>query len=259
MNSTPKILAIIPARFASSRLPGKPLADLGGKPMIVRVWQQAKTIMGLNRLIVATDDERIAQAVQQAGGDVELTRNDHPSGSDRVWEVAQRHPDFDWILNLQGDEPLINPDHVAAMLGEARTSPTWDVRTLVSPLIHPEDFHNPHVVKTVMSAKGRVFYCSRAPIPYSRRHATQSADTMDKSALYQAYRHIGIYLFKREALLHFTKASPSPLELQEQLEQLRFLELGFSLHATIVSEALPGVDTADDLHRIAGLFVNFDD
>ncbi|MEB3207281.1 MAG: 3-deoxy-manno-octulosonate cytidylyltransferase [Vampirovibrionales bacterium] len=253
MNNPPTILTIIPARFASSRLPGKPLADLGGKPMIVRVYEQAQKITGLNRLIVATDDERIAQAVQQAGGEAELTRDDHPSGSDRVWEVAQRHPDFDWILNLQGDEPLINPDNVAHLLTKAQQTPHWDVMTLVSPLSQSEAFYNPNTVKAVMTTQGRVLYCSRAPIPHNRTSNQAKTGTIEG-----AYRHIGLYLFKREALNRFTKTPPSPLELRESLEQLRFLEMGLSLYATVVADAHSGVDTPDDLHRIAGLFVNLE-
>jgi 3-deoxy-manno-octulosonate cytidylyltransferase (CMP-KDO synthetase) len=275
MNASPKILAVIPARYASSRLPGKPLADLAGQPMIVRVWQQAQKIAGLSRIIVATDDDRIAEVVRAAGGEAELTRVDHPSGSDRVWEVAERHPEFDWVLNLQGDEPLMKPANVEAMFSQAMQTPVWDVMTLVTPLKNPQDFHNPNVVKTVMSSEGRVFYCSRSPIPYFRSDAAVKPDNLDSSLditdtdaavrpdglgaslLKHTYRHIGLYLFKRDALSRFTKGVPGPLELLEQLEQLRFLELGFSLHAAVVSEAFSGVDTLDDLHRIAGLFVNF--
>jgi len=241
-------LAVIPARYASSRLPGKPLADIAGQPMIVRVWQQAQKIAGIERTIVATDDERIADVVRKAGGEAELTRGDHPSGSDRVWEVAARHPDFDWILNIQGDEPLINPANVAAIFEKAWNNPGWDVMTLACPLTDPQDFHNPNIVKAAMADNGRVFYCSRAPIPFERGKQPTPSD----ASVEGAYRHIGLYLFKRHALEHFTQSPASRLEKLEQLEQLRLLELGFSLHAAVVSEALPGVDTADDLHRIAG-------
>ncbi|MEB3244376.1 MAG: 3-deoxy-manno-octulosonate cytidylyltransferase [Vampirovibrionales bacterium] len=258
MSKMPSILTVIPARYAASRLPGKPLADIAGKPMIVRVLERVLQIPELNQrgpIVIACDDARIQAAVEQAGGTAELTSPHHASGSDRVWEVVERRAQngehYDWILNIQGDEPLLSPEDVNTLLKRAAATPAWDAFTLAAPLEDPEAFTNPNVVKVVFDDNKRVLYCSRAPIPFDR-----SQKNGERGPLEHIYRHIGLYLYKPEALKRFTQSPASILEQLEQLEQLRLLALGLSLHCATVPNAAPGVDTPDDLARASELFVN---
>lgn len=237
-----KTLAVIPARYGSTRFPGKPLADMHGKPMIVRVIEQARQATELDHVIVATDDARIQQAVEQAGYTAQLTRSDHPSGTDRVWEVAQAHPEYDLVLNLQGDEPAIHPELLNDLVMGLKTNPTAQMITPITP-IKPQDtetLHNPNVVKAVISNEGKALYFSRSPIPYPR-HLSDSTPY---------YRHIGLYGFHRDALQQFTQWAPSKLEQTEQLEQLRALAYGLNLYTIQTCHAPVGVDTPEDLLKL---------
>jgi 3-deoxy-manno-octulosonate cytidylyltransferase (CMP-KDO synthetase) len=230
-------LVVIPARYKSSRFPGKPLALLpDGKPMIWHVWQTAK-VLGYP-VVVATDDDRIALTVNGFGGDVMMTDANHPSGTDRVWEVASHFTDATWILNLQGDEPLIQPDHLSPLVAAMADQPA-DVWTLVTPMT--ADVADPNRVKVARTQQGRALYFSRAGIPFDRGSGEIRG---------QYWHHIGVYLYTRQALQTWVNAPPSPLETTEQLEQLRALELGLTLQTVAVNYHGFGIDTPEDLARI---------
>lgn len=246
------VLAIIPARYASTRFPGKPLVDLLGKPMIRHVWERVRQTPGIQRTIIATDDERIRVAAEAFGAEVRMTSPDHPSGTDRLWEVAQALPECSWVLNVQGDEPFIEPRHLQAALAGRADHPRADILTLVTPLcdssnaqahrhIDLESWRDPNIVKAVLAATGQALYFSRAPIPYRR-------DCPDEPQ--NIFRHLGLYLYRREALQTFVNLPVSPLEALEKLEQLRALEAGLAIYAVIVDRAPVGVDTPEDLIRI---------
>ena len=234
---------MIPARYASSRLPGKPLVDLLGKPMIQRVYEQARQ-SSADRVIVATDDTRIEQAVLDFGGEVCLTRADHVSGTDRVYEVAKKLGlnDSDCVVNVQGDEPLIPPtvlDQVASLLERSKT----EMATLCESIESLSDLLDPNNVKVVKSVASRALYFSRAPIPWDR-------DNLPGSYSGGAYRHIGIYAYRVSLLKGFVSWPESTLEAIEKLEQLRVIENGFEISIDEAVEAIPlGVDTAKDLER----------
>jgi len=238
----PRILAVIPARYASVRFPGKPLVEIQGKPMIQHVWERVKQVKSIHDAIIATDDPRIKQAAESFGAQVCLTRADHPSGTDRAWEVAATLPDYDWILNVQGDEPLINPAHLETAIQGIQDYNAADLITLVSPLHDFEEWHDPNIVKAVLAQDGRALYFSRSPVPYHRETPGYPRHT---------FRHVGIYLYRRTILEQFTQLAPSPLEQIEKLEQLRALEAGMAIYAAVVDEAPIGVDTPHDLVRIA--------
>ncbi len=247
MKPLKKTLAVIPARYASSRFPGKPLAEIDGKPMIQHVWEQVRKVKSIHQAIIATDDLRIKEAVEAFGGQVQMTSPDHRSGTDRVWEVAQALPEFDTILNIQGDEPFLDPNHLEQIIDRMNALPQADIMTLVTPIQNLERVENRHiwedtnVVKAVLDQQGRILYFSRSPVP-CYRDGIQPGDG--------AFRHLGLYLFRREALAHFTGLPLSPLEKAERLEQLRAMESGISLYAVTVDKAPIGVDTPEDLARL---------
>lgn len=236
------ILGVIPARFGSTRFPGKALASLHGRPLIEHVARRAMRIDGLDELLVATDDPRIAEAVCAFGGAVEMTRGDHLSGTDRIGEVAaRRDPKPDLILNLQGDEPLLPIAAVEAMLrAMAREPATEAIWTLVAPITNEEEYLRPSVVKAVRGSDGRALYFSRAPVPHG----------VFGSGVETPLRHLGIYGFTRAALDRFLALPPSPLEQLEKLEQLRALEAGIPIHLVLSTEGSPGIDTPEDLDRL---------
>jgi len=241
------VLAVIPARFGSTRFPGKPLALINGKPMIQHVWERVQQVTAIDRTIVATDDHRIAETVNAFGGNVCMTKTDHPSGSDRVWEVAQQFADYPLIFNVQGDEPYLPPDYLTQAIAQMTESPMADIVTLVTPIANTPSgtalYHDPNIVKAVLNQQGQVFYFSRAPIPCYR-------DGLDTTASVLGYRHLGVYLYRRSALQRFTQLPPSPLEHAEKLEQLRGLEAGMIFFAATVAHAPIGVDTPEDLDRL---------
>ena len=235
--------AVIPARYASTRFPGKPLADLAGKPMVVRVCERARA-SGAQPVSVATDDERIASAVRSAGFDARMTRSDHASGTDRIAEAAVQLglADETIVVNVQGDEPLIAPALIARVAGALAANPEASVATACHPIADAAEIANPNVVKTVLNAKGEALYFSRAPIPYARQGAPR------------ALRHVGIYAYRVGFLKRYAALAPSPLEAAEQLEQLRVLWHGFRIAAVVEEGAIPpGVDTPADLEAVLKL------
>ena len=241
-------IVIIPARLASTRLPGKPLADLGGKPMVVRVAEQA-ALSGAARVIVATDHESIRAACVAHGVEVCMTRSDHPSGTDRIAEVARtlELPLDAVVVNLQGDEPLIAPALLAACA--AQISAAVPMATCAHPLHDVADAFNPNVVKVVLDKNGRALYFSRATIPWHRDGFAQSKDSLP--AGYVPLRHIGLYAYSNAFLQEYPQLSASPLEAIEALEQLRVLWHGVAI-AVHVTDSAPaaGVDTPEDLARV---------
>ena len=245
---------IIPARYASSRLPGKPLADIAGKPMVQRVYEQA-TKSAAARVVVATDDMRVAEVVQAFGGEVCMTSADHASGTDRLQEVATNLglAAERILVNVQGDEPLIPPTVIDQVAGNLARNTAAGVATLAEPITNVEDFLNPNVVKVVAEESGLARYFSRAPIPWPR-----DAFAMDRTALparLNPRRHIGIYAYRAAQLDLFVSWPMAPLEQFEALEQLRFLYNGQAIHVADAAEQVPGgVDTEQDLQRMRSLF-----
>ena len=242
---------VIPARFASSRLPGKPLIDLGGETMIARVAKRALASSAAS-VVVATDDERIVQAVACTGAEAMLTRPDHPSGSDRAMEVAARRGwrEDDIVVNVQGDEPLI-PSAVIDQVAGLLQVPHGDcgVATLCEPIARAEDVFDPNIVKVVADRLGRALYFSRAPIPWSRSDFGDNRNRLPDGMHWQ--RHIGIYAYRIGVLREFVAWPPSPLETAEALEQLRLLEHGRHIAIAAAVTAVPGgVDTAADADRV---------
>jgi 3-deoxy-manno-octulosonate cytidylyltransferase (CMP-KDO synthetase) len=244
---------VIPARYASTRFPGKALVPLAGKPMIEWVHQRAKSSRA-NEVLIATDDERIASAARRFGATVAMTAASHASGTDRIAEVARHHrwPDTDIVVNVQGDEPLMPPaliDQVATLL-EAHQSA--GIATLAAPLNNVAEYLDPHIVKVVTTAGGRALYFSRAPIPWNRDEAPAGLTSQKSHA--GARRHIGIYACRVSALLKLAALKPTPLEQAEKLEQLRALENDIEIRvATSIEQPGTDVNTPDDLERAESL------
>jgi 3-deoxy-manno-octulosonate cytidylyltransferase (CMP-KDO synthetase) len=237
------VVAIIPARYESTRLPGKPLADLQGQPMIRRVYERTARATGVDRVLVATDDARIRAAVEGFGGEAVMTRSDHPTGTDRIAEVAARL-DADVIVNVQGDLPLLDPAMVADAVAPMRADSSLLMATLKTPIRERSEFENPNVVKVVTDRSGFALYFSRSPIPFWRDGA--EGDIL-------GHRHIGLYVYRRDFLLSFAKLEPTPVERAERLEQLRALERGFRIKVVEVPDAAVEVDTMEDLERARAL------
>jgi 3-deoxy-manno-octulosonate cytidylyltransferase (CMP-KDO synthetase) len=233
-------VAVIPARYDSSRFPGKMLADLCGKPMIVHVYERVRQARGLDAVIVATDDERIAAAVTRHGGDARMTRTDHRTGTDRIAEVASQLS-CDIVVNVQGDEPLIDPVTIEDVVRPLVDDPALPMATVRRAISDPGDYLNPHVVKVTVDARGDALYFSRAPIPGRPGHET--------GPLPPCHAHIGLYAYRRDFLLRFTDLPQTPLEQIESLEQLRALEHGFRIRTVSTVRDTVGVDTPEDLER----------
>jgi len=234
-------LGVIPARLASTRLPRKVLRDVAGKPLIVRVHEAARRSPDLADVLVATDAQEVIAACARFGVPAMPTSPEHPSGTDRVWEVAQSRA-ADVYVNIQGDEPLITPRHVALLVAPFRERPGAQVTTLKIRLL-PDEADNPNVNKVVCAADGRALYFSKYPVPYDR----------DGQGVAR-FRHIGLYAYRRAALEAFHLLPPSPLELAEKLEQLRFLENGISITVVETDEPTIGVDTEADLRAVEAHF-----
>ncbi len=238
-----KCVGIIPARYASTRFPGKPLALIAGKALIQRVIERCQSAQCLSEVIVATDDERIRDTAQRYCR-VEMTSPDHPSGSDRIAEVAARLS-CDAVINIQGDEPLIDPaaiDAVAGALGKAEMS------TAATPITSIEEYDNPNAVKVVVSAAGLALYFSRRTIPYVR--AAASGSVSEQLAAFPFLKHLGLYGYRRETLLRLVRYPVSPLESAEKLEQLRALENGIAIAVVKVDFSSVGVDVPEDVERV---------
>jgi len=236
-------IAIIPARFHSTRLPGKALALIGGRPMVCHVAERTRRARGLARVIVATDDARIAQAIAATGAEAVLTRADHPSGTDRLAEVA-RSLEAALVVNVQGDLPLLDPAMVEGLIARMTAEPALPMATLVTALHDEAEWRSPHVVKAVVGGDGRALYFSRSPIPFDRDGGRAPGEPF-------GWRHVGMYAYRRDVLLRLAALPPSPLERREQLEQLRALEHGIAIGVVEWTAAEPviEVDTEADLER----------
>lgn len=233
----PKTAIIIPARYGSSRLEGKPLMKVNDKPIIQWVYETAKSVDGCDDVIVATDDERILNAVNDFGGKAEMTSVNHKCGSDRIEEVAQRHTDFEYIINLQGDEPMIKKEYIEAVIDGVKNH-NADISTLICPIKNKADIENPNQVKCVIDNEGFALYFSRSKIPFERH---------ENPAPF--YGHIGIYGYTREALYKLTSSKQTSLEISESLEQLRALQNGMRIKTSIVNEKPVGIDTIEDFEK----------
>jgi 3-deoxy-manno-octulosonate cytidylyltransferase (CMP-KDO synthetase) len=238
-----RFIGVIPARFDSTRFPGKPLVEISGKPLVQWVYERACQAQSLQEVWVATDDERIQRTVHSFGGRAVMTAKSHRSGTERVVEVAAA-TQAEVFINIQGDEPLIAPSTIEAVCGLFRTDVTLQVATARIPMRLPEEAADPNVVKVVTDHAGRALYFSRSPIPYPRRGPASF------------HKHIGIYGYRRSLLLRLDDLRPSRLEDAECLEQLRFLENGISIAVATVSEDSIGVDTPEDLERVRPLLEN---
>ena len=241
------VLGIVPARLASTRLPNKPLYPILGRPLIEWVWRRVAQLTSLDHAVVATDSEEVAELCRTLGAPVEMTSPEHPSGTDRVAEVAARegYREFDLIANIQGDEPLLEKRQLAAAVRLVRDD-GWEVGTCATPLMSESARKDPSVVKVVRAASGRALYFSRAQIPYKRGDKPTREELEQEPFL----RHIGIYAYTRDALSGWVALAPSPLEKLETLEQLRPLEAGLRIGVAVVGTADPGVDTPADVVRL---------
>ena len=240
----PEVIIVIPARFGSTRLPGKPLVSLAGKPMIQHVYERAQMATRASRVIVATDDERIVKAVENFGGSVRMTRADHRTGTERVAEVAA-HEKGDVFVNVQGDEPLLDPVAVDTAVNALFEEPAAAIATVATPIKLPADIMDPNVVKTVLDFDGNGLYFSRAPIPWVR-------DTGSKIQV-RHLKHLGLYVFQRDALLEYPTLPQGELERIEQLEQLRWLENGWKIRVAEVEHDAISVDVPEDIPRVEKL------
>jgi 3-deoxy-manno-octulosonate cytidylyltransferase (CMP-KDO synthetase) len=239
----PKILGVIPSRYASTRLPGKPLLDICGKPMVEHVYRRAVLSGVFFRVVIATDDERIYNAAEKFGGDVFMTRADHPDGSSRVAEVT-RSIDTDYVINIQGDEPMLDPRMLRELAEGIVLDPSADSATVCVPITNEKDFYNPNIVKVVTDQKGRALYFSRSPIPF-KRNLTECP----------VWEHLGIYAFTKEFLLKLVDLPLTPLMEAESLEQLRILEHGYTMAVipTKYPSMGPNVNTEEDLQTVRNI------
>jgi 3-deoxy-manno-octulosonate cytidylyltransferase (CMP-KDO synthetase) len=239
-SSAPQTVVVIPARFDSSRLPGKPLADIGGEPMIVHVCRRAAATPGVDAVIVATDDERVRRVVEDYGGRAQMTSSAHRTGTERVAEVAA-HLDCEIVVNVQGDEPLIHPEMISATIAPLVGDATLQMSTVCRSLTDEGDYLNPNVVKVVRDSRGMALYFSRSPIP----HLRGPRPTL--------WKHFGLYGYRRTFLLRLAALPQTPLEQAESLEQLRVLEHGFGIYTALTEHDSIGVDTPEDLDRVRRL------
>jgi len=229
---------IIPARYGSSRLKGKPLIEVNGKPIIQWVFEKAVKATLADRVIIATDSEEIYTTALMFGAEAEMTLDTHTSGSDRIAEVAGRHPEIEYIINLQGDEPLIRPENIDEVIKGVKFDERADISTLVREINDKKELANPNLVKCVFDNNGYALYFSRSPIPFERNEGFT-----------KFYGHLGIYGYKRESLFKMTQATQTNLELAESLEQLRALQLGMKIKTSVVEDTPVGIDTVEDLEK----------
>ena len=237
-----KIVCVIPARYASTRLPGKPLADIAGKPMVVRTYERALLAQKPSEVIVAVDDERVKIAVETAGGKAVMTAKDHPTGTDRLAEVAEKFPDADVIINIQGDEPLIDPQIIDDLAQVFVDDENLQMATVKTPMLE-EEKNKPSSVKVITDKNDFALYFSRSLIPYPRENMGVTV-----------YKHIGIYGYRRDFLLQYAKMQPTPLEQTESLEQLRALENGYKIKVITTNKHFVGVDTPEDLAEVNKIY-----
>ncbi|HYJ06619.1 MAG TPA: 3-deoxy-manno-octulosonate cytidylyltransferase [Chthoniobacterales bacterium] len=236
-----KAVGIIPARWGSTRFPGKALHVIAGKPLLQHVWERCRRARKLDQLIIATDDFRIAEAAFDWGAEVAMTSANHASGTDRIAEVAAKLKQFAHVINIQGDEPLIDPKLIDRLVRTLQRDRKLEMITAAHPFAYPREAESPHQVKVVLNQKGEALYFSRALIPFGRDHASTS----------QYFRHQGIYGYTRKLLLQFVRWTTSPLERAEALEQLRALENGVKIQVVMTGSGSPGVDTPEDAEAVA--------
>ncbi len=235
---------IIPARYGSSRLEGKPLLKACEKPIIQWVWEKGGKCKGIDRVIVATDDERIYNVCKGFGAEVEMTSTEHKSGSDRIAEVVSRHPEIAYIINLQGDEPLIEEDNIELVRKGVVEDDSADISTLVREITDEDEINNPNLVKCVFDINGYAMYFSRSKIPYER-NVNQGG--------WKFYGHLGIYGYKKEALFKMTRIEQTPCEMAESLEQLRALQNGMKIKVSVVKNIPVGIDTIEDFEKFKAM------
>lgn len=238
--ATPRTLVAIPARWGSTRFPGKPLHLIAGKPLVQHVWERCQECREVDEIIIATDDQRIVESAAAFGAKAVLTSPDHPSGTDRIAEAAQAFPDQTTIINVQGDEPLISPALIDQLAVVLRREPQVQMITAAAPILDSAQVSDPNIVKVVFDVNGDSLYFSRSPLPFVRNPQPDMTH----------YRHLGIYGFQRDFLLKFVSWQPSKLELTESLEQLRALENGTRLRVVLTNELSPGVDTPEQADAI---------
>jgi 3-deoxy-manno-octulosonate cytidylyltransferase (CMP-KDO synthetase) len=253
-----KTLGIIPARWDSTRFPGKPLHPIAGKPLLQHVWERCRRAKKLDQVIVATDDFRIAEAAFSWGAEVAMTSANHASGTDRIAEVAAKAKQFAHIVNIQGDEPIIDPKLIDRLVRELQRDRKLEMITAAHPFADPREAESPHQVKVVLNKKSDALYFSRALIPASRSGGLQTADQSkrrleNRRSLVLHLRHQGIYGYTRDLLLRFVRWKISPLERTESLEQLRALENGVRIKVVITGSGSPGVDTPEDARSMERL------
>ena len=243
-----RVMGIIPARYRSSRFPGKPLANINGKPMIQHVYERARHCQKLDRVLVATDDLRILETVRGFGGESLLTRDDHESGTDRMAEACETLglEDSDIVVNIQGDEPLLEPEMVELLIDTLHAFPERCMGTLAFPSRNEEDYTDPNVVKVVVDNEGRALYFSRSPVPHYRDGFVKNLKFL---------KHLGFYAYRHWFLRVFTKLPQGTLEKAEKLEQLRALEYGYPIHVTLSAVETQGVDTPEDLERLVRISI----
>jgi 3-deoxy-manno-octulosonate cytidylyltransferase (CMP-KDO synthetase) len=242
--SDPIVVAVIPSRFGSTRLPGKPLVALGGKPMVQHVYERTKRAQTVHKVLVATDDQRIVDAVKVFGGEARMTRSDHRTGTERIAEVAA-HESGDIFVNVQGDEPLIDPVSIDTAVAALLEEPAAQIATVATPIRHAADIMDPNVVKAVLDFDENALYFSRAPVPWIR-------DTQQKIHV-RYWKHLGLYVFQRDALLEYPTLPQGELEKIEQLEQLRWLENGWRIRVAEVARDAVSVDVPEDISRVEKL------
>ena len=239
------VLAVIPARFASTRFPGKPLVMIQGKSMVQRVYEQVLQVPDIQEVWVATDDARILEHVHAFGGKAVLTRAEHSSGTDRCAEVCQLFPEAEWVLNIQGDEPFVQPEQIQRLL-QTIQSGSSGIATLAKKIDDPHLLTNPNSVKVVVNQLGHALYFSRHPIPYIR--GSEPTDWLEQDL---HYKHIGLYAFRRSTLLEIAQLPTSLLETAESLEQLRWLDNGYTIQVGLTDLETIGIDSPEDLERVA--------
>jgi 3-deoxy-manno-octulosonate cytidylyltransferase (CMP-KDO synthetase) len=235
-----KILAVIPARYNSQRFPGKPLVKIGDRPMLQWVYEAAKSCPDFTKVIVATDSKLVADCVHQFGGEVEMTRSDHTTGTDRVAEVAEHYPEMDAIANVQGDQPFVTAQMLTQLIAPYLQGESPTMTTLAYPLdFDTTGYLDPNSVKVICDRHSNALYFSRAPIPYFRRNSTDVP----------VFHHLGLYAFARDFLSKYAQLPPTPLEYCEGLEQLRVLEHGFSIRVCLTEQAVMEINTPEDLAK----------
>ena len=254
-NPEQQVFVIIPARLSSTRLPNKLLLPLGGKPLVLHTFEQAKKAENVSRVIIATDDERILNAILNNGGEAVLTHKNHQSGSDRIAEVAGKLPENSIIVNVQGDEPLISPHTIQKAVAAVLNDKKVDIATICERISDFRDVLSPDVVKVVTDENGFALYFSRSPIPFPRyaakkHHSLEIALQNEPNLISLFRKHTGLYAYRREYLLKFTRLPQSVLEKAESLEQLRALENGAKIKVVETNESSIGVDTAEDFERV---------